>query len=94
MLGPVLFLAYISDIDVSVQSVVSCFADDTSAMKSIASPDDALTCQGDLTQIYEWAEANNMRFNDDKFQVLNYNNGTRVGTRHYTSPDGATIESV
>ena len=39
-LGPVLFLAYVMDLDVGTHWVVSCFADDTKVMRSISRPED------------------------------------------------------
>ena len=61
VLGPLLFLIMISDIDkdVSALNVVS-FADDTRIYTKIH---DALDCdllQQDLNHVYDWAATNNM----------------------------------
>ena len=41
VLGPVLFLVYIADIDASIESTISCFTDDTRLMRAISKPEDA-----------------------------------------------------
>ena len=88
MLGPVLFLDYISDIDASTESVVSCLADNTRAMRAVDGPGDVSALQGDLEEIYRGAKDNNMSFNDDKYQVLNHSNISGIKTLHqYASPD-------
>ena len=48
------------------------FADDTRLVGNIASEEDAIEFQKDLNLIYEWAELNNMRFNDKKFELIRY----------------------
>ena len=74
VLGPLLFLIFISDIDLSVkQSSLSSFADDTKLTKSISSTKDASDLQCDLNAVYSWAVDNNMVFNNDKFELLRYN---------------------
>ena len=72
VLGPILFLIFISDIDQNITSFASMFADDTRLVGNIASEEDAIEFQKDLNLIYEWAELNNMRFNDKKFELIRY----------------------
>ena len=72
-LGPLLFLIMISDIDSSIEHVtVSSFADDTRLLKTVEAEVDCGKMQDDLIGIYGWAEANHMKFNSGKFEVLNY----------------------
>ena len=72
-LGPLLFLIMISDIDSSIEHVtVSSFADDTRLLKTVEAQVDCGKMQDDLIGIYGWAEANHMKFNSGKFEVLNY----------------------
>ena len=95
VLGPILFLAHIADIDVGISSRVSCFADDTRVVRAIRDIADCGILQGDLDEIYRWAENNNMKFNGDKFRVLHYEIGTRTtGHRIYYTPEGTEIETT
>ena len=74
MLGPLLFLVLIGDIDKDITSTfVSSFADDTRVVKGISSVEDVETLQLDLQSIYEWAEEN-IEFNFPKFETLRYGN--------------------
>ena len=73
VLAPLLFLILISDIDKNTEnSFVSSFADDTRIGKEIASVEDTLLLQEDIEHIFDWAEENNMEFNDEKFQLIRY----------------------
>ena len=66
VLGPLLFLILISDIDNDiVDSFLSSFADDTRVGKSVGSDDDVKKLQRDLDKIYAWARDNNMSFNNN-----------------------------
>ena len=92
VLGPILFLVFIGDIDHGVQHAnVNSFADDTRMMMNIKEPTDILRLQEDLDKIYEWADTNNMLFNADKFEVLRYGPGN-VGDPRYLSPEGIEID--
>ena len=77
-LGPLLFLILIADIDSCVKYVrVSSFADDTRFLKTIAEECDCTKMQDDLIGVYQWAEQNNMAFNNKKFQLVSYSAPTR-----------------
>ena len=56
VLGPILFLAHIIDIDVCTNSSVSCFADDTRVMRAITNAEDVEELQRNLERIYSWAD--------------------------------------
>ena len=61
VLGPVLFLIMISDIDnVTTSSQLIGFADDTRVHSNIAQADDCDRLQSDLNTIYNLALLNNM----------------------------------
>ena len=95
VLGPILFLAHVVDIDFRVQGTVSCFADDTRVTQEISSPEDACILQRDLERIYPWAGDINMKFNEDKFKVLYYaDNLQEVIQRNYLTPGRDNIEKV
>lgn len=92
VLGPILFLIYIADINQNISSRVSSFADDTRISRSILSVEDTALLQADLQAVYMWQEVNNMLFNEKKFELLRYGkNSTIKLNSHYTSPTGSTI---
>ena len=93
VLGPLLFLILISDIDKDVlQSFLSSFADDTRIGLSITSEEDAIQLQEDLKKVYLWAQQNNMSFNENKFELLRYGLNQQIKTvTKYYGPDGSNI---
>ena len=56
VLGPVLFLIYINDIDSGLSSTVLKFADDTKVFSVIDIYADGCGLQADLRNIEKWAE--------------------------------------
>ena len=94
VLGPLIFLILIGDIDDDVaEAIVKSFADDTRATKSVSSIQDTITLQQDLNKIYKWSDIANMVLNDIKFELLRYgiNNELKEATS-YKTPSGATIK--
>ena len=73
MLGPLLFIILMCDINsgINSSSMVS-FADDTSLYYDISNVDCAIL-QNDLNSVYEWASDNNMFFTAQKFQYICFN---------------------
>ena len=75
VLGPLLFLILIGDINSGVKhSSLRCFADDTRVIKGVNCEDDVKKLQSDLDTVYSWAIANKMCFNDTKFEHLRHTN--------------------
>ena len=72
VLGPILFLILINDIDMDVTSNVSLFADDTRVMGPVKTEKDVENLQMDLDKIYESQNTNNMLFNVKKIEMLRY----------------------
>lgn len=71
VLGPLLFLVLMNDISQTVdKSFLSSFADDTTLSHRINSEADIRELQSNINKITEWAEVNNMQFNEDKFEML------------------------
>ena len=71
VLGPLLFLIMINDIDTNIsESIISIFADDTRLTKVIRKEEDLEDFQEDLEKLYTWASENNMAFNGSTFEVL------------------------
>jgi len=95
VLGPLIFLILIGDIDKEVlHSFVKSFADDTRATKKVKTLEDVSLLQKDLEKIYEWTDDNNMKLNDIKFELLRYGKNQEIKSQtNYTSPSGAEIEN-
>ena len=55
VLGPILFLIYINDIDEFIVSKLGKFADDTKLCKRISISIDADILRSDLDNIYQWS---------------------------------------
>ena len=70
VLGPLLFLIYINDIDQGLVSKISKFADDTKLGVNAADPNAVEELRGDLARIGEWSERWQMPFNTGKCHVL------------------------
>ncbi len=70
VLGPVLFIIYINDIDVGLNNFISKFADDTKLGNSVITNCDRMILQEDLRKISEWSQRWEMPFNVNKCQIL------------------------
>ena len=93
VLGPLLFLILIEDIDKDIAtSFISSFADDTRLSRATYGVGDASALQTDLEKVYQWAIDNNMMFNGKKFEALRYGSDEVLkAITSYTSPDGSII---
>jgi ribonuclease P/MRP protein subunit RPP40 len=93
VLGPLLFLILIGDIDRDIaESFISSFADDTRLTRAVSGVRDASSLQTDLEKIYEWSVENNMMFNAKKFEVARYGpDEVLKSTTNYTGSDGSII---
>ena len=94
VIGPLLFLVLIGDIDKDIShSFLSSFADDTRIGKGIYTTEEASMLQQDLQGVFEWAETNNMLFNSKKFELLRYGNNTELkNATNYKSNTGTQIQ--
>ena len=70
VLGPLLFIIYINDLESGISSDISKFADDTKIGKKVTNVDDARMLQEDLDRLYEWSEKWQMQFNVDKCSIM------------------------
>ena len=94
VLGPLLFLILLGDIDKSVSSAfLSSFADDTRVGNRIKDVGDITALQEDLKTIYAWSAKNNMKFNSEKFECIRYGKINELHENsHYYSDMGTVIE--
>ena len=76
VLGPLLFLIYINDIDFGVSSKISKFADDTKLGGKALTIGDCESIQKDLDNLNNWSEKWLLKFNKDKCKIMHvgYNN--------------------
>ena len=73
VLGPILFLIFINDIEHCIShSIVRCFADDTKICKHINSTEDVAALQSDLENVIKWSQLNNMSLHKDKFEYISH----------------------
>ncbi len=70
ILGPVLFIIYMNDVDVGLNNRISKFADDTKISNSVLTDEDRQSLREDLHKISAWSDRWEMPFNIDKCQVL------------------------
>ena len=66
VLGPVLFLIFINDLDCRILSLILKFADDTKLFGIVNSQDDSQILQHDLHKLTVWSHDWQMSFNVDK----------------------------
>ena len=69
MLGPLLFVIYINDLDDTVGSNILKFADDTKIFRKVRSGSSQVL-QEDLDSLVRWSEKWQMLFNQDKCKCL------------------------
>jgi len=72
VIGPLLFLAFINDIEINMQSTIRLFADDCIIYKVIRSEGDEKTLQSDLDKLWEWASINSMKINPQKSKSISF----------------------
>ncbi|MCQ7056700.1 reverse transcriptase domain-containing protein, partial [Clostridioides difficile] len=70
VLGPLLFLIYVNDIDTGLNSAIAKFADDTKLGGSAVSEEECSTLQRDLNNIFIWSKTWGMNFNVEKCKVI------------------------
>ena len=63
VLGPLLFLIYINDLDTNIVGKILKFADDTKLCHRARNPDDIMELQEDIHKLADWANKWQMSFN-------------------------------
>ena len=75
VLGPILFLKYINDLDDSIKSNLLKFADDTKLFRKVNTDGDKQHLQNDLDRLVKWSEKWQMLFNFGKCKCLHTGHG-------------------
>lgn len=71
ILGPVLFLLYVSDLPQAISNCrVTMYADDTKISRQIKNSEDASLLQSDLNNLQIWSAASGLVFNATKCKVM------------------------
>ena len=75
ILGPLLFVLFINDITVGINSdtYICLFADDTKIWRSMNSYDDCNILQNYINYLNHWCNSNQMKFHPDKCKVVSIN---------------------
>ena len=81
ILGPILFLIFINDIDEGIKSRLWKFADDIKIMGGVSSKEDIEQIRRDLRKLYEWSNEWQLGFNLDKCKVMHI--GSKNGKAEY-----------
>ena len=84
VLGPILFLLYINDINENIQSSIRLFADDSIIYRKINSNIDHQILQTDLIQLEKWSDKWQMQFNISKCVHLPITNKTKPSSPQYS----------
>ena len=76
VLGPMLFIIFINDIDSTVVSSLVKFADDTKTLRQVPEVEYAFTLHEDFHSMYKWSQNWQLLFNFTKCKYLHieYNN--------------------
>ncbi len=72
VLGPLLFLIFINDIDDDVISKLCKFVDDKKVGRAVGSEEEVNKLRNDLKKLCEWAKEWQMLFNVDKCVVIHF----------------------
>ena len=75
VLGPLLFIIYINDLETGISSDISKFADDTKIGRQVRNIHDVRLLQEDLDRLHDWSEKWDMQFNVNKCSIMSAGKG-------------------
>ena len=71
VLGPALFIIYMNNVTEYIRNIIiQLFADDSKITAAIENPSDRINLLDALKSLLEWTNHNSMKFNEQKFQLL------------------------
>ena len=88
VLGPILFLIYINDIEDSVKSTIRLFADDMKLFSTVCSVEDSKQIQKDTDHLSKWSDKWLLKYNIEKCCTLHYGHNNPNVTYHLTNSNG------
>ena len=91
VMGPVLFLIFINDLDTGIYNHILKFADNTKVFGSINNTDDSSKLQDDLNKLVNWSQDWQMKFNVDKCKVMHLG---RKNLHSTYSMNGSVFDSI
>eukprot|EP00061_Rhincodon_typus_P005143 g24308.t1 len=91
VLGPLLFVIDINDLEENIAGLISKFADDTKIGGVVKSEEDCQGIQQDINQLEAWAEKWQIEFNPDKCEVMQFRRSSTDG--NYTV-NGRILKSI
>ena len=91
VLGPLLFVIYINDLEENVAGLISKFADDTKIAGVVVSDEHCQRIQQDIDRLENWVEKWQMEFNPDKCEVMHFGRSNAEGSH---TINGRTIRSI
>ena len=89
LLGPILFLVFINDMDCSVVNQLFKFADDA----KLSSDWDRIGLQDDLQSLFDWANEWQMEFNVQKCKVMHIGNSNK-NFKYYMDGNELDLDST
>ena len=72
VLGPILFVIFLNDIEDGICGSILKFADDTKLFCKVGSDINSAKLRVDLRKLYNWSEDWQMLFNVDKCKVMHF----------------------
>lgn len=80
ILGPLLFVIFINDLDDGVINKILKFADDTKIVAKVATDAQIKVLQSDLCRMFQWSQDWQMLFNTEKSKIMHFGfNNKEVG---------------
>ena len=84
VLGPLLFVLYISDLPENIAHHIKLYADDSKIIGIIKTQADAVSLQDDIDKAVEWSHRWLMQFNLEKCKVMHVGRAKNKSTHNYS----------
>jgi len=91
VLGPLLFVVYINDLEENVGDLISTFADDTEIGGVADSAEDCQRIQQHIDTLHTWEQKWQVELNPDKCEVMHFG-GSNLGMNDTVS--GRTLRNI